>query len=369
MERRLAATIPEVNIPWVESPFFSRELASRMLPQERRKQATEFHEQGFLVLPGVVASELVDRVVAETTPLLDEPEAVERRRVQDAWNRDAAAVRELATLPAIQDVLRFLYERRPIPFQTLNFKYGTEQRAHADAVHFSCLPPRYMCGVWVALEDVDAGNGPLFYHPGSQRLAELTTYDLKQTADTVDYHRYEDFQEALMSELKLDPIEFAARKGDALIWSSNIVHGGRPIAETGRTRRSQVTHYYFDGCIYYTPVYSEVAMGELYLKDIVDISTLDPVSHSYNGRQVNVERLPHGLARVSLRNSSRMDSADSIPVPQTSATARQRITELEQATVELSNEVARLRTSASFRLGHALLQPARLVRGREWRHR
>jgi len=26
-----------------------------------------------------------------------------------------------------------------------------------------------MCGVWLALEDIDADNGPLIYYPGSHR--------------------------------------------------------------------------------------------------------------------------------------------------------------------------------------------------------
>jgi ectoine hydroxylase-related dioxygenase (phytanoyl-CoA dioxygenase family) len=30
-----------------------------------------------------------------------------------------------------------------------------------------------MCGVWIALEDVDERNGPLVYLPGSHKLPEL----------------------------------------------------------------------------------------------------------------------------------------------------------------------------------------------------
>ena len=70
-------------------------------------------------------------------------------------------------------MLRILYGREPIPFQTLNFLPGTEQSLHSDAMHFSSLPARFMCGVWVALEDATLENGPLRYVPGSRRFSEV----------------------------------------------------------------------------------------------------------------------------------------------------------------------------------------------------
>ena len=39
-------------------------------------------------------------------------------------------------------------------------------------------PPGFMCGVWVALEDMDMDNGPLVYYPGSHRLPEVTMQEL-----------------------------------------------------------------------------------------------------------------------------------------------------------------------------------------------
>ena len=32
------------------------------------------------------------------------------------------------------------------------------------------MPEGFMCGVWVALEDMDMDNGPLVYYPGSHQL-------------------------------------------------------------------------------------------------------------------------------------------------------------------------------------------------------
>ena len=99
-------------------------------------------------------------------------------RIQDLWQY-SDSVKELACHPKIMDTLKMLYEREPVPFQTLNFKVGTQQKAHSDTLHFSSLPARYMCGVWVALEDITEDNGPLFYYPGSHRNPEYNFSDFK----------------------------------------------------------------------------------------------------------------------------------------------------------------------------------------------
>ena len=290
-----------LSVPWVESPLFQRELRERAprLTAEQRRAAEQFHAQGFLAVPGVVPGDLCDRVRRQVEPMFEDEEVQTRRRVQDAWRHGADAVRELATFAPIQDLLRVLYERRPIPFQTLDFKWGTEQRGHSDSIHFSCIPSRYMCGVWVALEDVDATNGPLFYYPGSHRQPEVTGYDLGYTADEYFYPGYEEFQHELMAELGIEPFEFHASKGDALIWSSNVVHGGGPITRPGSTRWSQVSHYFFEGCIYYSPHASEIPTGELWLLGVTDLNTMQPVPPTYNGQPVFVRTQPSGRSRLS----------------------------------------------------------------------
>lgn len=80
-------------------------------------------------------------------------------RIQDAW-KISNAVKEIALAPTVLAILEQLYGRRPLPFQTLNFAKGTEQQAHSDTIHFNSIPPSYMCGVWVGLEDMDMDVGP-----------------------------------------------------------------------------------------------------------------------------------------------------------------------------------------------------------------
>jgi hypothetical protein len=75
---------------------------------------------------------------------------IDKVRFQDAFvvNDD---VRELAINEQILTIINKLYGRKCFPFQTLNFRIGTQQHIHSDAVHFNCHPERFMCGVWIAL--------------------------------------------------------------------------------------------------------------------------------------------------------------------------------------------------------------------------
>lgn len=185
-------------------------------------------------------------------------------RIQDAW-KASAAVYEIARAPAVLDLLREFYGREPLPFQTLNFRVGTQQAPHADAFHFNSDPPGFMCGVWVALEDIDEASGPLVYFPGSQRLPEVTTADVPMSPTQEEYGKYESYIGEQISRNGYEPRQGLLKKGQALLWSSNLLHGGSPMQDPQSTRKSQVTHYYFEGCQYWTPMLS--TPGKMHMRD------------------------------------------------------------------------------------------------------
>ena len=168
-------------------------------------------------------------------------------------------MRQIATFPNIIETLRLLYGRRPLPFQTLNFRMGSEQRVHPDSIHFNSEPFGMMCGVWVALEDIGPDQGPLVYYPGSHRLPEINFEDAGIEPSYDNYSAYEAFIEKLIEEQAFEPRYGTVRKGQAIIWSANVLHGGSPHRDKRLTRHSQVTHYYFSGCRYWKPGYSQGA--------------------------------------------------------------------------------------------------------------
>ena len=82
------------------------------------------------------------------------------------------------------------------------------------------------------------------------------------------------------------PERFTAKKGQAIIWHARLLHGGDKQNDPMRTRWSQVTHYYFRDCSYYTPLYSDPFYGNIFFRQIVDIGTGEPVPNMISGREV-----------------------------------------------------------------------------------
>ncbi|NES91359.1 phytanoyl-CoA dioxygenase family protein, partial [Okeania sp. SIO2B9] len=223
-------------------------------------------------------------------------------RIQDAWtfNQD---VKKIATSSKIINLLKILYQREPIPFQTLNFKFGTQQSTHSDSIHFSSMPARFMCGVWVALEDVDANNGPLHYYPGSHKLPIFDLNDLGITGSYQNkpydvYPIYEEFLQSLIEHNGLKKVELYVKKGQALIWAANLLHGGSPVLDKNRTRYSQVTHYYFSDCMYYIPLLSDPFLHRIHLKEVRNIMTGKVVDHIYNGEKIEVNPEQYEVERL-----------------------------------------------------------------------
>jgi hypothetical protein len=81
----------------------------------------------------------------------------------------------------------------------------------------------------------------------------------------------------------LERVELHVKRGQALIWASNLFHGGTPIRDLARSRLSQVTHYHFHGCMYFAPLLSDPGLGLLHVRKLMDISTGETIPQFYNG--------------------------------------------------------------------------------------
>jgi ectoine hydroxylase-related dioxygenase (phytanoyl-CoA dioxygenase family) len=232
------------------------DFAKRHSPTLTETEVRQFQGAGYLVIDPEVPGEVLDRAVSDLAGHPDMRQNLHHSsRVFDGWKL-SRAVRAIALAPRVLRVLRQLYGREPRPFQTLNFPVGTEQKVHSDWIHFASDPPTYMCGVWVALEDIDTNNGALVYYPGSHKLPVVTMEDVAPGPGPDQYPLYEAHIERLVREKNLRPEYAVLKKGQALVWAANLLHGGSSHRDKARTRHSQVTHYFFDGCQYYQPLSS-----------------------------------------------------------------------------------------------------------------
>jgi hypothetical protein len=291
------------GIPDVESPLFDLIFREKNVAPQTKELAQNLRRDGFVVIdfPDADFVKLADTIIKKLDSRYDwdgwHNGSNRNLRVQDAW-RDVPEVQRIASNRTILQLLADLYGRPAFPFQTLNFPVGTQQHFHTDSVHFSSCPERFMVGVWVALEDIDSDNGPLIYYPGSHRLPIYSNEQLGVNPDfsadpSSHYGLFMQAWEQIVESLSLKPLQFHAKKGQALIWAANLLHGGAAQNDLKRTRYSQVTHYYFQGCCYYTPLHSVPFLGPINYREIVDISNGQEMPNIISGQIVSKTQIEH----------------------------------------------------------------------------
>jgi len=279
---KLRAILP--GVPLVESPFFEEIAAASGFDTETARIARDLNKNGFAVLrfPDEEFDLRADRIKQNLASHFDfaawraQGWKDSGLRVQDAWTFDPD-VHALAVNPRVIKILSEIFGRKAWPFQTLNFPVGSQQPYHSDSVHFSSIPERFMCGVWIALEDVSDGAGPLEYYPGSHKWPIVYNDQIgvritksKEFPSQVIYH---EVWQALVEKSGINPQLFFPRKGDTLIWAANLLHGGSHQSDLHATRWSQVTHYFFENCCYITPMHSDVLIGKLKVRNLTNIAT------------------------------------------------------------------------------------------------
>ncbi|EKS9799909.1 phytanoyl-CoA dioxygenase family protein [Burkholderia contaminans] len=285
------------GIPLIESPLFNAEIDQSELTPEEREIAVALNRNGYAVIdfPDPELNARIARIRERLTPLFSDAGSSADGvfyavgRIQDAWINDPD-VKAIAANRQLIELLGRLYGRPAFPFQTLNFRVGTQQKLHTDSVHFSSIPPRFMCGVWVAFEDISPDSGPLHLVPGSHSWPMIDNAVAGRrgfgSLDESAQLPYQEIWDAIIEEKGTSAKTFEARKGQALIWCANLLHGGSHQANPNMSRWSQVTHYFFDDCIYYTPAFSDEYLGRLQLRNLVNIVDGARKRNSYLGEEV-----------------------------------------------------------------------------------
>lgn len=306
------------GLPHVESPLFDQIVEELELTPVELQVAVDLHERGYAVIdfPDDEINARIKRIQRRLAPMFDidlfNPEGRKTEgaslRVQDAWHSDED-VRAIAANNQILSLLTKIYGRKAFPFQTLNFPVGTQQHLHSDSIHFSSIPERFMCGVWLAMEDVHPDAGPLTYLPSSHKWPILSNAMIgRRGYGTQSQYAQAPFElawRALVQASGIKPEVFLAKKGQALIWAANLLHGGSVQNDSTLTRWSQVSHYYFDDCTYYTPAFSDEPLGDLKLREIVDVVTKEARPNLYLGEPVRSSRLASGSLRSRIMNRIR----------------------------------------------------------------
>jgi len=270
-----------IPTPWVESPFFESLLKNSNLTKEQKEICNFYNKNGYVEIDLELTDKEINSVVSDMYSALENEKTkyhaehfqyTKSKRIFELWKQSFAAA-NLCMNSKVFETLRLLYNREPFPFSTINFIKGSNQPLHSDVIHFHTVPARWMVGVWVALEDVDETNGSLKIIPGSHKwnLWEYDELGLPHPDNIINgekenYRNYEDFLIQLVKEKKAKPYIAKLKKGQALIWSANLLHGGsnvEGVTDLSKTRLTQAQHYFFEGCEkYYHPMFTKKYMGQ-----------------------------------------------------------------------------------------------------------
>jgi ectoine hydroxylase len=253
----------EKNSPWLDVKDISENTIRSQTGFDQFDAATQaqilqWPANGFMILHHFLSAAEVDAVNAEVERLRTEQKVdfnFTGRKIMDAWQH-SATINQIFRHSKLLQLLQFVLQKEIIPFQTINFERGSEQKPHSDSIHMTTEPLGYLIASWMALEDIDEGSGLLQYYPGSHRLKYLMSEDYESGNNKLfigsnNYPQYEAKVAAVIAQHQLQPQQFKAKKGDLLVWHANLLHGGTPITNPHATRKSMVAHYFAKGVLCY----------------------------------------------------------------------------------------------------------------------
>jgi ectoine hydroxylase-related dioxygenase (phytanoyl-CoA dioxygenase family) len=227
----------------------------------------QFITDGYAIVRGAIGDELIDALA----PDLDRVFRGETPRRMSYWDKDghhlddareekmmqgeaklldihwvSRAAQDIIFAPVVKRFLTLVFRDRPLAFQSLYFKRGSEQGIHQDTAFVPVAEaPLDFVASWIALEDVEPGVGELLYVPRSHRLPDLAFQGggKKCTPEDPLIGKYTTLVRENYETAGLAPQAFLPRKGDVLFWAADLAHGGARITRREATRRSLVTHY------------------------------------------------------------------------------------------------------------------------------
>jgi len=155
--------------------------------------------------------------------------------------------KNLITHPNLIPFLQASLSPKITVFQSLVFKYSSQQDVHQDFPWVTTHIPSHLVAAWIPFEDVHQDSGPLFYYPKSHRIPK---FDFGQTGILFQHQKslfspakFTRYLTKTCTNLGLKKEILLIKKGDMLFWHGALAHGGMPINDPSKTRKSFVVHY------------------------------------------------------------------------------------------------------------------------------
>lgn len=260
----------DINLlPWFDRPdaleIINTWLGDGIITEDEFFHFRQFVIDGYMIYEGLIDKELIDDINKE----IDAAIASGYQGFQDGSSQRLTHlhnihpnIRKLFLDRRYLDIIDKIFQTSSSPCQSLTYINGSQQDAHQDTIHLTSFPAGYMCGVWIALEDIQPDSGELEVYPKSHRLPRIYM-------DTVKCNKVIDDWSEFATKIVLpwrdginsgcfNKITYRPTKGTVLIWHENLMHAGSVRRNIDLTRRSIVFHCFADGVIVYYDSTGEV---------------------------------------------------------------------------------------------------------------
>lgn len=153
-------------------------------------------------------------------------------------------IRHVALASKLRKVCAQLLCGEPLICNSLNFERGSQQDFHIDTWYMPPPVDDKMVVASIAIDDVDADNGPMAFFPGSHLIPAYRFSDGRLNEIPGESAQCRAYLQREIVARGLQEVEFRGKSGDVLLWHAQLLHGGRPIRDMTKTRSSLVVHYW-----------------------------------------------------------------------------------------------------------------------------
>ncbi|HEX2032607.1 MAG TPA: phytanoyl-CoA dioxygenase family protein [Chloroflexota bacterium] len=273
----VAAVGPGAGEPVAQEWLRPEQIATDFSPQRERYRVSvseyvRFHEQGFLVVKGLLNGNEVEELRRHASDLMygrvDVPglepptpgmsvEEIERRYLRIHMLHRHLEIEERYLLhPRVLDVLEALIGPDVMAMQTMYFikaPGGAGQGYHQDSYYIPTYPDS-LCGAWIAADRADEENGCVWFTTGSQHEPIYPTEervgqnhrnlaDLTVVRNVSDTDTEANTLSRIAAKYRGREVPAIAEPGDVVFFAGHILHRSHTNRSPNRFRRALVCHY------------------------------------------------------------------------------------------------------------------------------
>jgi hypothetical protein len=288
--------------------------------------AEQLERDGFFVWPGLLPEDLIDQHLADFEALNARLEAYpgedfhaypkeKQAAVKQArydFHRDNPATQRMIFNERLTGFLRSYFGEEPVMRQPETGYYTRRTPDHTDSLDFKVSPARREIRIWCALEDIHPDSGPVYYVPGSHRsisanlerevltenpeLLALLQSQMKPTTaldffaatkPLWNYVKQRKIPTAVLecgAQRTVNPL----RKGDIVVFSSDVVHGTARCNNPNLTRKYFVSYWSGESAVWY---HSRSYWGPLHDYRCPENAVSAPVETTPLGKRMSFQEL------------------------------------------------------------------------------